>query len=323
MLVLSATLSLAIFSCKNDGSGNSGAASEAASQAVPTVSHTDDVVGTDQTGQPLKRLAMDSARVAGKDSLLSVALAALEATPGDAAIRTDIGRRYLELGRYSDAVRTFTEGIQSDPASLADYRYRGEAHFHLQEFDRAMSDLEMAKELTKQLPNQIEYAVDATAQITPVYNIHFSSFYYLGLIHFIRGDFEQAGRTFGYAWNHAENPDLKSRLAFWLALSFKKQGKEGETSSVLDEISTDISTIQTPVYRDLCTLYRGYMSTDDLLIKYGSGTVEEFLISRFGVGIWFAFDGQTDRSAPLLKDAVATGLWTCDVYPVAQAELNR
>lgn len=317
---------LVLTACQNQSPDSTGAdTSEKVSVATRTDMpvFSDQIVGQDRNGRDLKVPQFDSSFIKMKDSLLQEAEASLKMSGGDAAMRTDIGRRNLELGRYEDALEIFSEGIKQDPNSLADYRYRGASYYQLQQFENALADFQQAKQLAKEQPNQIEYQVDGTAANTPVYNLHFSTYYYLGLLYFEDGRYDEAVRHFGYAWNNAANNDLKSMLSFWLVLSFKKQKMEGQASSVMREISPEMTMIGSPVYRDLCVMFSGYMSTDELLQKYTDASHEEYLVSRFGVGMWYAFDGQGDRARTLLESAVGTGYWLSDAYPVAQSELAR
>jgi len=50
------------------------------------------------------------------------------------------GENALALGQYSQAVRDLSQSIQETPASPISYLHRGAAHFHLQEYDRALQD---------------------------------------------------------------------------------------------------------------------------------------------------------------------------------------
>lgn len=314
---------MALVSCKNDSAATSEEKAATTAAAVPTVNFGEAVAGTDQNGQSLRTIALDSGFISMKEEPLQETLKSYELHPEEASLRIDLGRRYLELGRYEDAIRMFSTGIAADPESEIDYRYRGECYYHLQQFDRAMSDFEEAKKLAIVQPNQIEYAVDATSANTPVYNLHYNSYFLLGLVHFIKGEFDLAHRRFGYSWNEAQNDDLKAKTIFWMFLSLKKTGQENQATVTLDGVNPDMVTIATPVYKDLCTMFKGFISMDDLLKKYQNAPIDEYQISRFGVGMWYAFDGQTDKAKQLLNDVVATGLWTSEVYPIAQAELNR
>ena len=250
--------SLATFlfiSCQNDSTAVDGSNHATVKYEVPVVNTGSAVVTEDQFGDPLHQIILDSAFTSDKDSLLEIAIAELENGSPEEGVKTILGRRYMELARYEEAVKVFSENISRDPGSLKDHRFRGECYYYLQDFDASMSYLVTAKELSKKLPNQIEYEVDATSANMPVYNQNFNTFYYLALTQYVKDEVEEATRTFGYSWNNAANDDLKAMLACWLAISYRKRSMEGQAKAVFQVITPVLYMIQSPVYQDLGMMF--------------------------------------------------------------------
>lgn len=316
-------IGLMFVACQNEEKASKNDVQQVDPFEVPVANTGTAVATNDQFGDPLYEIKLDSTFVADKDTLLQKAIEEIENGNPDKGARTMMGRRYMELARYDEALEVFTENINNNPGSLADHRFRGECYYYLQNFDAALSDLETAKELSKQLPNQIEYEVDATSANMPVYNQAFNTFYYLALTHYVTGDMEQAVRSFGYAWNNAANDDLRSMLACWIAICYRKQSMEGQAKAVLQDVTPEMQTIQSPVYKDMAMMFKGYMSTDGMLEKYKDLSIQDFQISRFGVGMWYLLDKQPDKAKPLFEEIIETKLWNTDIYPVTQFELNK
>jgi tetratricopeptide (TPR) repeat protein len=283
----------------------------------------DEVVGRDMYGGELRAFVTDSSMIRLKDSLRRDVLAEYEADPVSLELGTTVGRRLVDMGQYRDALNWYTREIEKNPKYLPNYRHRGELYYHLQKIDSARIDLEKAKNMSLNEPNMIEYGIDATRDHTPVYNSHFNVFYYLGLLHYLEGDYEVASRTFGYAMNYSENPDLKSIATFWLAMTFKKLGKEGQTSRVIENVDPEEKIVENKAYHDLVTMLQGYKSMKDVLDAYSSAKPDQSATANFGVAMWLMFDGQEKEAKKLFDKVVNQQYWMSDVYPIAQKELNQ
>ena len=64
-----------------------------------------------------------------------------------------LGRRTAYLGRYKDAIKIYTDGINQFPTDARLYRHRGHRFITLRCFDDAIADLEKASKLIKGRPD--------------------------------------------------------------------------------------------------------------------------------------------------------------------------
>lgn len=319
---------VAIITCQsgdsNAGDANTGDRDTTAQRAVQNDFRLgDEVVGRDMYGGELRSFVSDSNLIRSKDSIRRDVLEQYESDPVALELGTSVGRQLVDMGHFREALSWYTKEIEKNPKYFPNYRHRGELYYRLQKMDSARIDLEKAKNMALNEPNMIEYGINATSKNTPVYNSHFNVFYYLGLVHFLEGEYEMASRTFGYATNYAENPDLKSITTFWLALTLKKLGKEGETSRVIENVEPEMRIIENHAYHDLVIMFQGFKSMKDIQDKYALAPLKQSITADFGVAMWLLFDGQTEEAKQLLEKVVEHKYWIADVYPIAQKELSE
>jgi tetratricopeptide (TPR) repeat protein len=90
---------------------------------------------------------MAHARLGDFDSALRDFDRAAELDPTYPQLYLQRGELYLKLGRYAEAVRQSTLFLQSNESHLAGYRTRALALMQMEEYDRAIADLDRAIEL--------------------------------------------------------------------------------------------------------------------------------------------------------------------------------
>ncbi len=71
--------------------------------------------------------------------------------PGNAALRLQRGRAYIEMGAYTHAIEDFDAAIGLDETLAEAYLGRGEARFHVKEWSAALEDFEQALALNPDL----------------------------------------------------------------------------------------------------------------------------------------------------------------------------
>jgi tetratricopeptide (TPR) repeat protein len=109
-----------------------------------------------------------------------------------------LGRREAYLYNYKKAIDIFSEGIKRYPDSYKLYRHRGHRYITLRDFDRAVADLQKAKELMPESPLEIEPDGQPNKLNTPLSSTQFNVWYHLALVHYLRGDFENALHAYEY-----------------------------------------------------------------------------------------------------------------------------
>jgi Flp pilus assembly protein TadD len=84
---------------------------------------------------------------ADREAKLAEARAAVERSPEDADALIWLGRRTAYLGRYQEAIRIFSQGIEKHPDDARFYRHRGHRYITVRDLARAIADLETASRL--------------------------------------------------------------------------------------------------------------------------------------------------------------------------------
>ncbi len=83
------------------------------------------------------------------ENKLKEAQAQYEANPKNADAIIWVGRRLAYLGRFMEAIDTYTKGIELFPADARFYRHRGHRQITLRQFDLAIADLKKARSWSK------------------------------------------------------------------------------------------------------------------------------------------------------------------------------
>ncbi|MCA9299888.1 MAG: tetratricopeptide repeat protein, partial [Phycisphaerales bacterium] len=105
---------------------------------------------------PPEVTTFDDATRARLEANLDEAWRAHDADPSDEMATIWLGRRLAYLGRYDEAIRTFTAGLEDHPDSYRLLRHRGHRYLTTRRFDEAVADLERARGLIEGVPDAVE-----------------------------------------------------------------------------------------------------------------------------------------------------------------------
>src|SRR5690606_28397619 len=129
------------------------------------------------------------------EAQLAEAEAGLAADPDSHDALIWVGRRQAYLGRYTDAIATFSRGIERFPSDARFYRHRGHRYLTTRQITKAIADFENDEELTRGHADQIGPGRQPDARNMPTSTLHTNICYHLGTAHYLRGDFEAAARA--------------------------------------------------------------------------------------------------------------------------------
>src|SRR5688572_31007830 len=87
---------------------------------------------------------------------LKEAQARYDANPKNADAIIWLGRRLAYLGRFTEAIDTYTKGIALHPSDARLYRHRGHRHITLRQFDLAIRDLKRASERSEEHTSELQ-----------------------------------------------------------------------------------------------------------------------------------------------------------------------
>jgi CubicO group peptidase (beta-lactamase class C family) len=274
-------------------------------------------------GQPLYAPEPDEERRTKLENDLAEAQAALAANPDDPERVIWVGRRLAYLGRYRDAIRVFTQGIEDHPEEPRLYRHRGHRYITVRELDRAIADLELAAELTAGQPDTIEPDGAPNKYGIPRSTLKSNIWYHLGLAWYLKGEFERAMGCYLTCMDYSKlNDDMLVASADWLYMTYRRLGREEEAASVLGLIQEEMEILENHAYHRRLLMYKGLIEPEALLDP-ADLTELDLATQGYGVANWYLYNGQTDRARELMGRIVEGGYWAAFGHIAAEADLSR
>ncbi|MDH3458338.1 MAG: tetratricopeptide repeat protein [Gemmatimonadota bacterium] len=265
------------------------------------------------------------------DSAVQVARASM-LTAADMAYRRDadspdaliwVGRRLAYLGRYREAIEVYTRGLDRFPDDPRLYRHRGHRFITVRLLDEALSDLLTATRLTAGTPDQVEPDGLPNERGIPTSTLHSNIWYHLGLVHYLRGDFERAASAYRECLLYATNPDMLVATSHWLYMALRRLGREQEANQVLVPIVAGLDIIENQSYHRLLMLYKGATRAEALLDSVQATDGLTSATVAYGIGTWYLYGGQPDRALEVFRGIVSGPEWPAFGSLAAEAELAR
>ncbi len=272
-------------------------------------------------GDTLTVLDLSTDVALDRQQQLVQARAAYEATPEDADSIIWFGRRLAYLGRYRDAIATYTEGIAISAGDARMYRHRGHRYISVRELDRAIGDFVKATRLLADKPDEVEPDGLPNARGIPTSTLQFNSWYHLGLAHYLKGDFERALSSYRECVKVSRNPDALSATSYWLYMTLRRLGREEEAAAILEPIHADMDIIENYSYHRLLLMYKGELPPDQI-----TASVEDALENAtvwYGIGNWHLFNGREEEAMQIFRRITRGPQWSAFGYIAAEAELAR
>jgi tetratricopeptide (TPR) repeat protein len=243
--------------------------------------------------------------------------------PDDPDATIWLGRRIAYLGRYRDAIETFSEGIEKHPDDARLYRHRGHRYITVREFPKAIEDLTKAAQLVSGKPDQVEPDGQPNARNIPTSTLQSNIYYHLGLAHYLSGDYARAADAYAECMKVSTNNDMRVATAYWSYLTQLRLGKASEAAALLAPITADMEIIENGSYHRLLRMFKGEIPLDSLLAS-ATGALDTVTTS-YGVAAWHLGNGRRDRAVPLLSTIVdgTPEQWPAFGYIAAEADLAR
>jgi tetratricopeptide (TPR) repeat protein len=254
-----------------------------------------------------------------REQELADALANHEADPHDADALIWLGRREAYLGNYREAIRTYTQGIETHPTDARMYRHRGHRYITLRMFDRAIADLRRAAELVAGQEDEIEPDGQPNALNIPTSTLQFNIWYHLGLAQYLTGDFASALTSYRECLRVSNNPDALVATSHWLYMTLRRIERDAEAAAVLEPITGDMEIIENDAYHQLLLMYRG-QATPESLLTPEEDAVQSATIA-YGVGNWYYYNGQQAEAERIFRNILEGGGWAAFGFIAAEAEL--
>lgn len=217
-------------------------------------------------------------------------------------------QKFIALGvaqsgarQFREAIETFTRGLAVAPNEPMLYRWRGHRYLSVREFDKAMADLTHG------------YKLDST---------NYGILYHLGVLRFLKGDFNGAAATFAKAQPRAPDGGELAGSTDWLWMSLSRAGRAAEAKAMLARRPDTLPTTPGYAYVSRLKMYRGEIRPEQLFTPSDTADVQVATLS-YGLGNWYMVHGDTTKAKAAFQRAVKSGGWPGFGFMVSEAELRR
>lgn len=275
------------------------------------------------SGKPLYPMKLPAERRAELEANLERAKADFERDPQDPEGIIWLGRRLAYLWRYRDAIQVYSDGLALHPDSPKLYRHRGHRYITVREFDKAIADLKKAAELTKGVPDEIEPDGAPNPANQPRSTLQSNIWYHLGLAYYLKGDFENALRSYREGMKFSRvNDDMLVATSDWLYMTLRRLGRGSEAKEVLEPIRKEMDILESFAYHKRLLMYKGLLEPGSLL-DLGDLTGLDLATQGYGVGNWYLYNGEEQKAREILSQVLEGPYWAAFGYIAAEADMKR
>jgi tetratricopeptide (TPR) repeat protein len=278
--------------------------------------------GQDFTKRPPPPVSAEAR--ADMETKLKEAQAQYEANPKNADAIIWLGRRLAYLGRFTEAIDTYTKGIALFPRDARFYRHRGHRRITLRQFDGAISDLKKASQLVKGKPDQIEPDGQPNARNIPTSTLQFNIWYHLGLAYYLTGQNQKGLDAYRECIAVSKSPDRLVSTTHWLYMTLRRLNRNSEAAKVLEPITEGMDVIENQGYYRLLLMYKGILTAESLLdeaVKQGESAASHSVL--YGVGNWHLYNGRREKAVEVFRRITSSNQWTSFGYIAAEADLKK
>jgi tetratricopeptide (TPR) repeat protein len=286
-------------------------------------------VGADATeafsmlGRRLERPPLEPEQLARLRQDLADAAGVLKLEPGSPDALIWVGRRLAYLGRYREAVDTFSVGVQRFPRDARFLRHRGHRYLTLRRPSRAVEDLTAASRLIAGTDDSIEPDGAPNARNIPLSTLHFNIWYHLGLAHYLNGDYPRALAAYDSGMTVSRNPDLEVATSYWRYLTLRRMNRTAEADAVLEIAKRNPELIENVSYLKLLRLFAGLETLESVQPSAGArGSVAD-ATTAYGVSMWHLLNGRERQARDEWRRIAESPAWASFGVLAAESELSR
>lgn len=276
-------------------------------------------------GEPLYRPAFAPDRRARLERDLAEARARLDAEPDSEEAIIWVGRRLAYLGRFNEALDTFTAGLERHPDSYRLLRHRAHRYLTLRRIDDAIDDLVKASRQVIRVADQVEPDGAPNAAGIPRSTDRFNIYYHLGLGYYLRAEYRKAASHFSAALDTPlVNDDLRVAVNAWVINCYARDWVTGRTwvEHTLKRLPTEFELVENHAYADLIELHRGTLTPEAVMAKADAAPAE-FATRAYGVSVWLRLNDRNEEAHTLLQSIIERGNWPAFGHLAAEADLAR
>ncbi|MHC5003712.1 MAG: hypothetical protein ACYTJ0_11365 [Planctomycetota bacterium] len=280
-----------------------------------------DVEATSLLGRPLVPPALDPEARDRAEANLAEAEAAWEADPESEEAIIWLGRRQAYLGRYRQAIETFTDGLGTHPGSSKLRRHRGHRYITTRQLDRAIADLaDAAAIIEKGIPDEIEPDGLPNALNQPRSTSHTNIYYHLGLARYLVGDYDGALQAYERCLAFVRNDDMLVATVYWLYLTLHRIGEPDRADTALIAIQPEMDIIENDTYHRLLLLFKGGLDEEAVAT---SDDLVQSATAAYGIACWHRWNGRDAEARAILERLASGDGWAAFGAIAAEADLAR
>lgn len=232
------------------------------------------------------------------------------------------GRRLAYLGKYKEAIETYTKGIRINPDNARFYRHRGHRYITLRCYDNAIADLKKAADLTRDQVDEIEADGIPNEKNIPTSTLQTNIYYHLGLAHFLKADNRQALLAWEKCLAISDNDDMKVATLNWLNVVLRKMGRLKDAEHHLSEVKADMEIIENHDYFDILLMYKNGNESKLLGKTQNQETLSNATLG-YALGTYYLLKGDREKAKQLFEKVVAGKQWSSFGFIAAEVELER
>jgi len=231
------------------------------------------------------------------------------------------GRRMAYLGRYQEAIRIYSIGLDLNPNSYRLLRHRGHRYITVRKFDAAIEDLQRAAFYARPAENKIEPDGLPNRLNKPLSNDKFNIWYHLGIAYYLKGNYDKAISSFKKCITYADNDDLIVATTDWFYMTYRKIGNLPAAQELLAPISRRMNIVENYAYHQRLMMYQGHYQPEDLLDKADRDNDSIDPTIGYGVANWYLYNGQVDIATELIDKILRNPQW--DGFGYIAAEVDK
>lgn len=274
------------------------------------------------TGKALVPMELPEATRTKLAADLAAAEAELAKAPDSADALIWVGRRQGYLWQYQNAIATFTKGIERFPNDARFYRHRGHRYITVRNFDGAIADFEKAVTLIKGTKDEIEPDGAPNAAGVPRSTLQFNIWYHLALGYYLKGDYENARRSWLECMKVSDNDDSVTAVSDWLWMTYMRLGDKAAAAKVLTRITPKMDILENGSYHRRLLMYKGLEKPEALL---DTSNADDLTIATqgYGVGNYYFVTGDTAKAKEIFDRVLAGKQWAAFGYIAAEVDRSK
>jgi tetratricopeptide (TPR) repeat protein len=254
---------------------------------------------------------------------LAKAQADFDKDPASADAAIWLGRRLAYLGRFRDAIDTYTKGIAKHPGEPRLYRHRGHRYITIRKFDLAVADLTKAAQLIAGKPDEIEPDGAPNPKGIPRSTLQSNIWYHLGLAHYLKGQFDRALEAYRSGMRVSRvNDDMLVATSDWLYMTLRRLKRDDEARAALEPITAQMDVIENMAYHARLLMYKG-QRTPESVLNLNTADDVQIATQGYGVGNWYLVNGDRAKAKEIFDRVLAGRAWTAFGFIAAEADTQR